>query len=391
MKGEIQQPDPGIRPAGDPIGGALAHGPGQGIQIGDGDRGSVQIEDPANGAHPIYLQLAEAIGIAPPEGAWPTYGIAGIHLIADLDLHYLAPFRRPNSPPPRLFLGRGDPSRRAPLAVTSAKGWLAGAERAVTRRVLVQGETLEIEGLGCFELGHSGDLIRCVQLAAPRSRPMLEEAAIGAPLALALAHRGIWCLHASALQREGRAVLLLGASGRGKSTLAAYCNGRRGFRRLADDILPCRLNGHSLIALPAFPQLKLPHEVQRQQASPEALPVAAIAFLDAGPDDRPAEVLRPSKIGSVRQLADHTVAAALFDPELHRRHLDLAAGLLNATPILQLRYPHDYSRLPEVCRLLAEGLDHLGQHPYPPNLPRAEGPPEVSAGTPGPLETEGRT
>jgi hypothetical protein len=72
-----------------------------------------------------------------------------------------------------------------------------------------------------------------------------------------LNQRGFIVLHGSAIQTKRGAVVFVGNSGAGKSTIAAgFCD--RGYRILADDT--CATQDHSsteLVALPAFPRLKL--------------------------------------------------------------------------------------------------------------------------------------
>jgi hypothetical protein len=73
------------------------------------------------------------------------------------------------------------------------------------------------------------------QLDALRARGAVE-AAIRAVTTLALARRGVLLLHAAAVHRAGDAIVLLGASGAGKTTSARRL-GREGLQRIADDLI----------------------------------------------------------------------------------------------------------------------------------------------------------
>ena len=73
----------------------------------------------------------------------------------------------------------------------------------------------------------------CIDARRPRGGL---EAAIRAITTLALARRGVLLLHASAVHHQGDALVLLGASGAGKTTTARRL-GRQGFQRLADDLI----------------------------------------------------------------------------------------------------------------------------------------------------------
>ena len=107
-----------------------------------------------------------------------------------------------------------------------------------------------------FQVDADGGAIRRLRGPAdPAAARSSVERALGAPLALALAPRGVYLLHASGLAVAGLALALAAPSGGGKSTLAA-AGARRGLDRLADDQLPVRL-GRTPAVLPRFPQLKL--------------------------------------------------------------------------------------------------------------------------------------
>jgi hypothetical protein len=77
------------------------------------------------------------------------------------------------------------------------------------------------------------------------------------PFAALCHQRGLAVVHAAAAVRDERAVLIAGDSASGKSTLLAALLAR-GWRMLADDLTPVRLDGESMpIALPTFPELIL--------------------------------------------------------------------------------------------------------------------------------------
>jgi energy-coupling factor transporter ATP-binding protein EcfA2 len=68
--------------------------------------------------------------------------------------------------------------------------------------------------------------------------------------------RGLLPLHASSLVKNGKALLICGESGAGKSTTAAALL-QQGFRLLADDITVIRISGQNAFAYPGFPHMKL--------------------------------------------------------------------------------------------------------------------------------------
>lgn len=95
---------------------------------------------------------------------------------------------------------------------------------------------------------------------------------LGPILGLLLRLRGTICLHASAVNIQGRAVAFVGAAGTGKSTTAAAF-ARQGFAILSDDIVPVVERDDSFLVLPAYSHLSLwPDSVKVLYGSPNALP-----------------------------------------------------------------------------------------------------------------------
>jgi len=78
----------------------------------------------------------------------------------------------------------------------------------------------------------------------------------GSVLALVLRMRGVLALHASSVLVDGRAVLLVGGNGAGKSTTAAAC-ARGGLSVLSDDVVALREHDGRWRAYPAYDHLRL--------------------------------------------------------------------------------------------------------------------------------------
>jgi hypothetical protein len=221
---------------------------------------------------------------------------------------------------------------------------------------------MDVQGIGHLWMDATLSHIRCLELANGVGLEQLSEVILGPPLTLALIRRNIWCLHASAIQRQGRAVLLLGHSGQGKSTLARYCDGRTDMPRIADDIIPCVPSQELPLAIPQFPQLKLPVATQQHLAQSANVPLGALVFLVTGPRIEEPALTPISAMTALKPLAEQTVAIGLFDRETHQRHLAYAARLLAQVPAYRLDYPHDYARLPDVGRCIA-GISPYGSAP----------------------------
>ncbi|KST67761.1 phosphoenolpyruvate carboxykinase (ATP) [Mastigocoleus testarum] len=78
----------------------------------------------------------------------------------------------------------------------------------------------------------------------------------GAVLSVILRQRGFLVIHASCVEINGNAVAFMGASGCGKSTIAATFY-THNYRILSDDIMPIKITPNSAIALPSYPSFKL--------------------------------------------------------------------------------------------------------------------------------------
>ncbi len=211
-----------------------------------------------------------------------------------------------------------------------------------------QGLRLHIAGVGEFCV--TADGVAVVALEPAIVGGALAETLLGPPLVLALAMQGVWCLHASAVTVDGRAVAFAGESGNGKSTLAASLNDAGGsdWRRLADDTLPVCRGSEGVAALPHFPQLKLPASEQHPVDAPARLPLAGV-FVVAPPDgERSVTVRLLTRRQATQALIRHTVAARLFDRPLLAAHLDFCAEAAARVPVWRLGYPHRRETLPQV-------------------------------------------
>ncbi len=194
-----------------------------------------------------------------------------------------------------------------------------------------------------------------------------EERALGAPMALALALRGIHLLHASAVARLsangelGGAIAFTAMSGAGKSTLAAATlrrppSGRDTLVRIADDQLPVRLEALPG-ALPHFPQLKLPLTAAYPETAPARLAFERLVEIEHTPALRALEIERLSPAAACLALARATVAAKLFDSELLQRHFEACATAGHALAVHRLRFPTGLEHLPAVLAAVAELQD----------------------------------
>jgi len=96
---------------------------------------------------------------------------------------------------------------------------------------------------------------------------------LGPVLGFLLVQRGVVCLHAGAVEVNGRAVLLVGPAGSGKSTTTAAL-ARLGHPVISDDIAALRLSGGRVMVLPGPRQVRLwPPSVGMLFGRDDCLPV----------------------------------------------------------------------------------------------------------------------
>lgn len=103
-------------------------------------------------------------------------------------------------------------------------------------------------------------------------RAWLEAVMWGLPVALLVLSRGGLFFHASAVEIDGRAVILTGPSRHGKTTLAAVLDAA-GYRLLTEDLLRCAL-GRPTVVYPGPAMLRLRKDVAQWLAVPGAERVA---------------------------------------------------------------------------------------------------------------------
>lgn len=229
-------------------------------------------------------------------------------------------------------------------------GLVGGSMRHVETWSTPSGYLLKVTGGSDFFISAHGKSIQRIGNDDPW--PQLDrEILVGPALVLALALRNVWSLHASAVTCNGRALLFVGDSGRGKSTLAAFLSstGDPESRLVSDDILPVTLEA-GLTAWPHFPQLKLPLEEQPGASLPEQLPVAAICLLG---ESTTTSLVKLSPGGAAPVLLAHTAGARIFPPALLAHHLSFCAKAAKVVPFYRVYYPRRLDALQGVEKLVA--------------------------------------
>lgn len=294
-----------------------------------------------------------------PAGGPPrTYRIAGGRLQADIEVEDLSPFEVAHPRTGRLSAIEPPP---ATLGTSSV-------EQAVHRGIVVDRERdvrctwhdgfigIDIEDVGLYVLDTARGVIALPSTFGAPPLPIERRALLSAPLSLMLASRGTFVLHASGVRLDGHALVFLGVSGAGKSTMARMLDNRFPvFSRIADDMLPTGFHASSAVAQPGFPQLKLSAEAQRRCATKPELPIAALYLLSRAPDIEPDGVssTRLAARDAMLALVTHTDSTRLFGRDLLAAHLAYCMRLSRAVPMYSLSYGDGEACLDAVAAVLA--------------------------------------
>jgi hypothetical protein len=193
------------------------------------------------------------------------------------------------------------------------------------------GDQLHVERadvVGVIELGSAPRRARF--RVAPHDHSV--ECAVRVALSVALPARGALMVHASAVERAGRAQLFAGVSGAGKSTIAAMLDGVDGFVRLADELVVVarRAPGAWALQVPALLGLAgLPRGAVR--------PLVAVHLIAQAPEHRREPL---TATAALRELMRHVVVYAA-EPHTAARALELVGQLVAEVPATRLHFRKD--------------------------------------------------
>ncbi len=239
--------------------------------------------------------------------------------------------------------------------ISRTASWVAGVQRAVEIWSAPPGFLLRVAGGSDFYISPNGQVILSASQALGDG--MLNETdrqiLLGPVIVLALALRNTWCLHASAVMFQETVIAFLGESGQGKSTLAAYLAQSAGWRLVADDILPVRIDVGKVQVLPHFPQLKLAADAAQPGVGlPERLPLKNICVLEHAEAEHMPELHMITTAQGVQSLLSHIAGTRMFDAALLAEHLEFCAGAAGWISFHKLSYPHRRDALPEIQETL---------------------------------------
>lgn len=214
----------------------------------------------------------------------------------------------------------------------------------------------------------------------------LEDAAtflLGPVLGLVLRMGGVTCLHASAVAVGERAIVLVGASGAGKSTTAAAF-AKLGYPILSDDIVALVEHRNTFLVQPAYPRIRLwsksvdilygkPDALPRivpthptwdkryldptlgLQFQEEPLPLGAIYLLGSRTAEPAAPYIEPVPTQqALMSLIANTYANVLLDKEMRTREFKCLSQVVGLVPVRRVRAHAEQAYLSKLCDVIVE-------------------------------------
>lgn len=241
---------------------------------------------------------------------------------------------------------------------------------------------LRFPGLADFTVSADGAEVSALPVPGV-DNSTVEHLYINQLVPLALSRQGQPAFHASVVTVPGGAIAFLGATGAGKSTLAAsYALSGGAF--LTDDALLVRETPDGCMASPSHPSVRLWDDSAQALASGRDMRRSSVCFssksrLYAG--DSLAYADQPTKILAAFELVDdgarhveitplqgvgrymawlrNSFLLDIEDHDLLSSHFEWTHRVSGATPTFRLDYPREYAMLDRVRRTLADHLAAL--------------------------------
>lgn len=201
-----------------------------------------------------------------------------------------------------------------------------------------------------------------------------------------LSHEGNLVLHAGAFEANDQSILVVGASGRGKSSLVASFQ-QAGYPLLGDDALVISEIDGVACAKAVYPSLRLfPDSIkalfaeivsttkvapytskQRVEIPPskasrvQPIPIQAIFILARRSTDTEIQLRRISVAESCMALVENSFALDPTDTQRAAKRLISASAIARVIPTFEISYPRSFQRLPQVREaILAQCAELIG-------------------------------
>lgn len=271
-------------------------------------------------------------------------------------------------------------SSPAPSDVTWLAEHLSEADGGVAFRIGRAGDTVVAEWVGLARLSARRDGSASELVPEPGADPADLEKVRRGSAALLLRHlRGELAFHGAAVEIGGRALVLLGRSGQGKSTLAAKLCARAGATLLADDAVALdraapgafevrRLEenhwldegARAALGFAGVDESEGKSPTRAARLGPSAVPLAA--FVELAYEDVTEPRIRSigGTVAALAALVPQAVRFVLDEPEMQRAELDELVQIATCVPVLVLERPRGYDALDRTVDLMVTAAKDLG-------------------------------
>jgi hypothetical protein len=243
---------------------------------------------------------------------------------------------------------------------------------------------LRFPDLADFEVSANGHAVRCWPVPGI-SEDTVQHLYLNQVLPLALGKQGKLVFHASAIETGSGALVFMGVSGRGKSTLAASF-ATHGFRFLTDDGLIVEEENSRYQVQPSHPSIRLWQDSREalvaedvliappvQHSSKarflagediafcgEARPLQRLYFLGEGTASA-VEFQPVSPSEALMELVRHSFLLDIEEQALLACHFDRLARLVSGSIFYRLDYPRRYEDLALVRQAIIEHATEEGE------------------------------
>ena len=252
--------------------------------------------------------------------------------------------------------------------------WMAGSDVIISLGKIEGRYVLRFEDGACFEVDPEAGTVTHPRPLDGLSRHQL----LDQVLPRVLEHLGHLMIHGSAVAAPGGAVVFVGETGLGKSTLAASFQ-RVGTGILSDDCMRLTIDPDGGVScVPTYRSLRLwPDSADTLMGAARSEPMSAGSAkrrVDLPPDP----ITAPARVGAICLLSEPKTTSAEIrissvapatavslllaqcfrldptDPDSTKRTFERCADIVERVAVVELSYPRDYDRLSEVCYALLE-------------------------------------
>jgi hypothetical protein len=191
-----------------------------------------------------------------------------------------------------------------------------------------------------------------------------------------LQQRGYLVLHANSVKMDDAAVVFMGLSGNGKSTISLALN-KKGYPLITDDILAIKLDNNDFQVFPSFPRIKVWEDMIKtlikdtnnihlihpeskkfsysteKKFYSESISIKKIYILENGDKN---EIINLNAQKSLLHLIENSYNFELFNNYDKSKNLFECANLIKKIPVCVLKTCHSINKINDLIRLVEEDV-----------------------------------